>query len=535
MSTTVRYAVYLVTLTTLMAAILLFSGKLLLTAHVGDVLHSLEAGYRMADGEVPHLDFMTPIGIIGFAPLALFLSLGFAPGASMVLSNTLVTFLLLPAVVWIGVTRLEGWARWIFGFVIVLYGMAFVYGGISPVVSFSMYYNRWAWAVLFVVLFALLWPQKTGHPRPDVDAVIVGLGLSVLALMKMTFFLAFGIAGFLILVLSRRYRFLAISALTGLLVAAVVTLMFGVGFWFAYADDLLQVALHSPRPYPDRDFYSTLVAADRGLGTLAYLLAIILLRSAGARRQGLILLILAPAFAYVVFQNWGNEQKWLVFLGLYLLANLPAIEGGRIFGIPARKVALALLVVIATLILPPMLTMVSSVFKASYFNTATARQFPFAEGERDLWVTKKGNLLRTVKLASVENSLWPGESPEDYPLDSFLGEDLPACRLTGGYISDVYQGLKLIDTVPGARAARLALADDVNDFWMFSDVKRLRGGAPWYYSGSYGYDDADYYLVPLCPKAPLKRKESIQAMESTGWQFAEVGRSDTYILYRIDR
>ncbi len=534
MPATLRFALYLVALTATATALLLSSGKLVLTAHVGDVLHALESGYRMVDGEVPHLDFMTPIGILGFAPIALFLSLGFAPGASLVLSNTLVTALLLPATVWIGSTRFEGWARRVFGTVIVLYGMAFLYGGIAQATSFSMHYNRWAWAITFLVLTTLLIPSR-GQPRPVIEALIIGLGLSALALMKMTFFISFGGATLLILLASRRFRLMGMVAVVGAAVALFVTLLFGIDFWFAYAGNLLEVAVNSPRPYPDRDMMSTLVAPDRVLGTLAYLLAIVVLRGTGARQQGLALLILAPAFVYVMFQNWGNEQKWLVFLGLFLVANMPPADARAYLGIPARKLVTGLLVVIATLIVPPMLTMSASFLKAPYFNEATARQIPFSEGPRDLWITKRGNLLRSVVMSFTETGLPPGEDPADFPPQVFQGEELPRCILQSGYLSNVYEGLKLVASVPEAANAELALADNVNNFWMFSDIKRLRGGAPWYYSGTYGYENADYFLVPLCPKGPLKRKEAIQAMESTGWQFDEAARSDTYILYKILR
>lgn len=539
MSVTLRYSLFLIALIGVATGIMLMPGKYVVTFHIGDILHALEASLRIVDGEVPHLDFMTPIGILAFAPISVFLALGFGPGASLVLANMLVSLVLLPAIIRVGTSRLQGSARWIFGAVMVVLLMAFVYGGTNPGVSFSMHYNRWAWAITFLVLITAIWPPRVGRDNPVVDAVLIGGGMAVLALMKMTFFMSFGAVVLVILLMDRQFRLLGFSALVGLAVAAGVTILFGMDYWFAYADNLLQVALHSPRPNPDRPLLQTLVDPDRKLGTLAYLGAIILFRMTGRKRAGLILLLLASAFVYVVYQNWGNEQKWLLFLGLFLAANLPK-EGVRsFFGIDARQIGKTLVVVVATTAIPTLLALSSSILGAVQVDEHTMAPYPFAHLEQDIWLRVKGDfVLATTSYHPTEAQLQlarTGNGNMPFAIHRFQGETLPYCGMYAGFVRYFSEALELISLVPGASGAAVIMADNVNPLWLVSDVARVSGTSPWYYSGTYGFENADYFLVPSCPLLSGSRKESLQAMESTDWTFTEVGRSDQFLLYKIER
>jgi len=56
------------------AAISLLKGGLYVDRHEGDTLHLAEIVLRMSQGEWPHLDFVTPLGLMAFAPISLFMS-----------------------------------------------------------------------------------------------------------------------------------------------------------------------------------------------------------------------------------------------------------------------------------------------------------------------------------------------------------------------------------------------------------------------------------------------------------------------------
>ncbi len=538
MSAPIRYFLFLLALTGLAAAVMLSGPGVAVTFHIGDILHALEASVRIMDGELPHLDFMTPIGILAFAPISLFLAAGFGPGESLVLANTLVTLALLPVIAYVALGRLAGWSRWLFGAALVVLLMAFIYGGTDAGVSFSMHYNRWAWAISFLVLVTAIWPPA-GKAHPVLDALVIGGGMAVLALLKMTFFMAFGVSVLLILLLDRKFRLLALSALVGLAVALVVTLLFGLDYWFAYADNLLQVALHSPRPNPDRPFVQTLAAPDRKLGTLVYIVAIILLRLSGAKRAGTVLLLLAPAFFYVVYQNFGNEQKWLPFLALFLLANLPATGARRFFGVDARQIANVLTIVSLTIAIPTVLALFSSIIGVAQVDKTAMKPYPFARMQQDIWLDGALNfVLLTANYRPTEQQLSAiRQNTGDFPvsIQSFQGEELPLCGLQAGYVQRDLQAIALLQTQGVPVEKQVVLADNTNSIWLASEYARPKGGSPWYYSGGYGYENADYYLIPLCPVMSVARGESLKAMQESGWKFAEIGRSDQFVLYRIDK
>ena len=106
----------------------LLKGGLYLGKHEGDTFHLLQIVFRMADGQVPHLDFMTPIGVIAFAPIALFVKLGYGAGISIILSQLLVAIALLPAVWWVAYSRLQGLLPYLFGLFVLVLVTALVHG-----------------------------------------------------------------------------------------------------------------------------------------------------------------------------------------------------------------------------------------------------------------------------------------------------------------------------------------------------------------------------------------------------------------------
>ena len=64
---------YLVGIVAVFGTILLMKGGLYLNRHEGDALHLIEIVRRMSLGQWPHLDFVTPLGIAGFWPIAAFM------------------------------------------------------------------------------------------------------------------------------------------------------------------------------------------------------------------------------------------------------------------------------------------------------------------------------------------------------------------------------------------------------------------------------------------------------------------------------
>lgn len=540
MSASLKFSLSLIAFAVILSIVLLAPGRLLITTHLGDVFHALDASYRIADGELPHLDFMTPIGLFAFAPFALFLSMGFGPGSALLMGNVLVTALLLPATIWASITRLDGLMRWVFGATIVIFNMAVIYGGVESQTSFAMHYNRWAWSIAFMVLLITLLPNRNGRGDTNFDAVFIGLGLSLLTMLKITYFMAFGGAIFLILLSQKRFRLMIGIAIVGVLSFVALTLALGVDYWFAYADNLIEVANTSLRPYPYRPWVNALGSPDRVVGMFVLTALIIIFRKKGLENEGLVLLILTPAFAYVMYQNWGNDEKWLFILGIYLISVLPKFSGQKLFGQDAQKVMSGAVIVVFTLFVPIMLAMGPSIFRASLFKDKGHRPVPFLNHVDNLW--SGGSSGATLGISSAVSGLpdvitadIDADDEEDEIIHQILGEPLPECKMGGNILGARAVVQEHLKDFPETSGQQVLEADILNTLWMFTDIKRTTGGAPWYYGGDAGLEEAAYYLVSFCPMSPKWRSASISAMEDTDWGLDEVGRTSAFILFKIRR
>jgi hypothetical protein len=473
---------------------------------------------RMAGGEWPHLDFMTPIGVGAMAPIAGFVWAGAGVGHAFLLSQAAVAAALLPALWWVGVTRLGGGRLALgFGALAVSLCMALVYGGADTDVSVSMHYNRWAWAVAWVLLAALLIPPDRSAPR--LDGAMIGAGLASLAVIKITYFAAVAPVALLALLLRRQRRALAWAATTGLGVAGLVTALAGPGLWLAYLGDLAAVAASETRPQPGLEFTGILGAPTHLAATLTLLGAVAVLRRSGRETEGLILLAAAPGLVLITWQNFGNDPQWLPLLAVALLALRPAGQGGQAY--------LSVALVAGALALPSTVNLASSIARLERVEPATSAPFlPGRAAHADLRVQTER--LQTV----LQNAPSPGFAPDAAP--TFWGTELPACQMVAGGIRVL---ATMADEVAAAGFAGRAalLADQIQPIWLMGDLGRLEGGAPWYYGGTPGLASAEIVVVPLCPMRTAARKQVIDALATSGTRVREAFRGRHAIVLEIVR
>ena len=314
----------------------LIKGGFYIGKHEGDTFHLLQIVLRLADGQMPHLDFMTPIGIMAFAPITIFVKMGYGIGMSILLGQALVAIAFLPAVWWVAYSRMRGALPYFFGLVIFILVVALVHGESQPSVSISMHYNRWAWAAAFIAICAAVIPAKE-PVRPIADGVIIGLAMAFLLLTKVTYFAAFAIPVLVAMLANKSYRAIPAVLVSGLAAMAAMTWLMGTGFWLAYLGDLLTVAGSEARPHPGEPF-GAVVGLPAYIGaSFVLIVGVMLLRQAGQATGGLILLLLTPGFFYVTFQNFANDPQWLLLLGVLLLAFLPAAGIRNGFGWDMRN------------------------------------------------------------------------------------------------------------------------------------------------------------------------------------------------------
>ena len=521
-----------------LGGVALMKGGFYIAKHEGDTLHLLQILFRMMDGETPHLDFMTPLGILSFWPMVLVLKAGVGVGQAIILSQILVALVLLPAIFWAAYSRFDTALGYFFGLVSLVLILALVHGEAQPSLSISMHYNRWAWALAYVAIVLAVLPGMTAR-NPTLDGVIIGLALAALVLIKVTYVMAFGLPIVAALVLRGALRSLFVAFVAGVVVLAVVTLAMGVDFWMAYIQDILTVAASDTRPQPGAPLKAVIGEPQYLGGSLVLFMGVVLLRQAKQDVLGLVLLLLVPGFFYVTFQNFGNDPQWLMLLAILLLAPRPEAELVNGFGwnMP-RALGVAAMAAIA-FGAPSFLNLAYSPFRhASVSISQYSPILPRNAAHRDLQV-------RTVRSVRVDGKIGldvPGSGLEAFAEDAkrldsrvvFQGEVMTDCELELG-ISGWFNAVALDLEASGFGGSTIFAADNFNSLWIFGDIARTKGGAPWYYGGLPGIESADHLLVPICPASQGIRKRILEKITELGIEVREVHRTPLIILYVLTK
>ncbi|MFV2037579.1 MAG: hypothetical protein ACC646_08305, partial [Paracoccaceae bacterium] len=506
----------------------LLKGGLYLGKHEGDTLHLLQIVLRMADGQWPHLDFMTPIGLMAFAPIALFVKLGYGAGTSIMLAQTLVAIAFLPAVWWVAFSRMRGFLPYIFGLIIFVLIGALVHGEAQRAVSISMHYNRWAWAASFVAIAAAVIPNR-GTPRPLADGLVIGLAMSLLLLIKITYFAAFALPVLIAMLLRGNFRAILVAAVSGLAVAGVITSLAGPQYWQAYLGDILAVARSDIRPNPSEPF-GAVVGAPAYLGASLVLIGgVILLRQAREAVAGLVLLLLMPAFFYVTYQNFANDPQWLLLLGVLLIAFVPQSELKNGLGWDMRTALRVTAAIALAMAAPSFFNLAYSPFRQLNIDTSKYTPLlPRSERSVDLFASKLRAMRTDIALPMpiAGTGLEAYEDMVERPEPTvFQGETLAQCELSLGMSAWFDAVVRDLEDAGFAGDKRIFAADLLSGYWLFGDFKPLPGGAPWYYGGLPGIGAADYVLVPLCPIIPEVRRLILDEIQARGITLTEVRRT----------
>ena len=532
----VAYLAFLALITLALGGVSALKGGFYIAKHEGDTLHLLQIVFRMADGEWPHLDFMTPIGAMAFLPIAAFVKSGLGIGNAILWSQILVAAVMLPAIFWAGFSRFNKLLAYLFGLTVLVLILALVHGEANRLVSISMHYNRWAWAAAYVaILLAVLPPVNA---RNDLaDGVIIGVAMAFLVLCKVTYFVAFAPPIVLVLLLRGAGRVLILSLLSGLIVAAIYTVFSGVEYWFAYLDDLRTVSGSQVRPQPGAPLQIVIGSPQYLGGSLALLIGVILLRQANERILGLALLLLVPGFFYVTFQNFGNDPQWLMLLAILLL--VPQINEGTTnsFGwdmtLALRLTAMAALAFAA----PSFLNLAYSPFRHMAMDESKyTPMLANLSAHSDL----QTRTLRTNRVDGTIGLDGEGSGLEDRreladresSRTEFQGELLPDCELRlglGAWFETIVADLE----ANGHSGKYLFAADIFTSHWLFGDIKRLPNGSPWFYGGRPGFEAAELMIVPLCPASEAIRKQILDDLGEDGLSFEEVHRTPLYILFKV--
>ena len=509
--------IYLLMLIILLAtqALLIWSvGNVFVNAHELDVLHALEGALRVADGERPHLDFMTPLGVMTFAPLAWLLDLGLGRGAAIAFSGVLIAAILLPAMFWVGITRLSGRLRLVWGASLILLITASVFGDTTANNSFSMYYNRWSWAVVFILLTSIILPsnkEKTETP----DGVVIGAGMAFLVLCKITFFAGFFPAVVLALIYQRKWQTLAVGSITGLIIIAGVTIWAGgISYWFAYFDDLTFV--QSVNLGERNGGWSGYIATPTGIfAVVSLLVAAVFLSKSDNQEMAIYVLLFAPGFVFATYHNWGVEPKYVIFLAFMIWT------GAKKNKIQAAGFSLLLIGSIA----PTLINIgLSNLRPLALDKSGFERVFEDETTGALMFKSERVHIPATSK--AFPDDLYEIKTVEG---DTFL---LPECTITQGNLGQDKAIMAMILSL-GLETEGALVADAFSNYWMFGEFKRISGAAIWQYGGDYGVEDAKTLVVADCPSSSIRRRTILDGIEEAGYGLSLIEDGERASIFRI--
>jgi len=539
MKSTIRPGLILTALATvaLLGGLGLAKGGLYMNWYEGDVLHLLEIVVRIAEGQRPHIDFMTPIGVLAVWPIAVFVQAGLGLGMAILAAQIAVALVLVPGVLRAAHSRFEGGMAHLFIVLMLVLPLALVHGGTDANISLSMHYNRWAWAFSLVALTLAFLPPR-GVARPGLDGALIGALFAVVVLIKVTYVVALAPAVIAALLMRGAGRDLLIAVAAGIVTLVIATLFLGLGFWPAYVADLLTTAHSEVRGYPGLPL-NEMITAPLLLGAhLLALFAVMLLRQGRQKSAGLGLLILFPAFVYITFQNFGNDPQWVLWLGLVLFAVRPEAGVRNGWGWDVRAalgmVAVGMLVAGSASFFN---LAYSPLRHASLDTTGYAQMFPRATRHNDIFFPTEavhgvrltlGGQSRFDVFATVSD---PAD-PDDVRKPTVLsGETIEACGVQAGMVAWFDQTARTLEAEGYADGAQIMVADLLSNLPLFSDrLSFVTGGAPWRYDGLPGIETADYVLVPICAVIPRVRQMIVQQLQDRGVPLREVFRNDMFIL-----
>ena len=538
-SKTAALTAFLFAILAAMGGASVLKGGLYIGKHEGDTLHLMQIVFRMADGQIPHLDFMTPIGALAFWPIAMLLKSGLGIGMAVIWSQVIAALIFLPMLVWVALSRLSPWLGALFGLFVMVLLLALVHGEAQRSVSISMHYNRLAWAAAFVAIVTALIPpaNNLGRGRAGIDGIIIGLMVCVMVMIKMTYFVSFAVPIVVALLMTGQGRAVLYAVLTGVVVAGTITVFAGFEYWIAYAQDLLEVAVSEVRSAPGEPLSAVMGAPAYLGGSMAAMVGVIFLRQAQVATGGLVLLLLIPGFFYVTYQNFGNDPQWLLLLAILLLAlRDQAADVVNGWGWNLRDGLVLVAAVALALTAPSFFNLAYSPYRHVNIDvTGYVPILPRGGVHTDLQSLDLRVNRVDARIALDGNVAGLPAYPDRDEPPVFKGETLPICSVELGLPMVMDAIVRDLEDAGLARGKSLFAADVFSSHWLFGALEPMDQGAPWYYGGLPGIEDADYLLVPLCPVVQEVQRQILETIEERGdaISMTEIRRTELYILYQL--
>ncbi|MBJ3761263.1 hypothetical protein ILP92_00665 [Maribius pontilimi] len=531
----IRMALWCAGLIALFSGLALMKGGLFADRYEGDMLHLVEIILRVADGQIPHVDFMTPIGVLAVWPIALFVEQGYGVGIAVHLGQLLVALVIAPLTVWVACSRFSGVLAMGYVLLVMVFALALVHGEAIPNISMSMHYNRWAWALAFVMLPVGLLPPL--RQSATLDALALGLPMAALVLIKVTYVVALAPGLIVMLAARREYRALLGGIAVTLVALALFTAVMGFDYWAAYVGDILATSRSEIRAHPGQKLDQVLTGPLFLGGHLLALIAIVMLRRAGLHVLGLGLMAFLPGFIFITYQNFGNDPQWMLIAGLAILMSIGSLRPDPDARWDRRTILAMVSVGMLAASAPSFFNLAYSPMRHySEDTTAFTTVFPRSDQHDDFFTDTRRVFQVNMQIAgedAVTDFRRFADLAERPPVTMVNGEVLEECSLHNGLIAWFDTAARQLEDIGLGDDAHVLVADLLSALWMYSDhLSSLRGGAPWRYGGAPGIEDASHVLVPLCAINSKTRAAIMTSIDEAGYPLTEVARTELFILLK---
>ncbi|GEM_PF-1844045 len=509
-----------------------------LNSMVWDLSTLLDGGYRVLQGQRPHVDFYSPLGLLTLALVAA----GMKMGSSSASAIAYVHVIMLPVLaIWTWIllrSRVPAfWAGLVALWVGVLAVTPRSLGWPPPQVSYSMQYNRWGWALLAIMAVELFIPRRDGRQRATAG-LSTGIITGLLLFLKINYF---GVAAMAIAIrLAWRgvnWRWLA-GAATGCAAVAAAGFAYLNFDFAAFAGDLRLLA--SVQTLSSRVAYCVQLVFANAID-LWFLASAILIAGFWAypgngpwRKQ------LGPLIAPVSLAALGivactaNFQKFeipLIPLAVVVIAE--QLRRCQAIGDGASQIGYLAICLIGVGMIGPSLY-------EDFGTLAAAKGGPSEEEIRQHWPAFDAPPLRALRVSPPVNPVSPGAVLAALRADAItwreeMGEAYP-------YPLFVNDGVRLLKPHINAQSHVLVM-DLSNPFSVALGLIPPRGDALFWH---YGRDFDEQHFPPakkvfrevthvMVPKAPVHRSATylLQRIYAgmLATNFHRAAESDLWILY----
>ncbi|MEW6439350.1 MAG: hypothetical protein AB1640_00295 [bacterium] len=216
--------IFVLTLTAALSLLLLRMGAPHIAVMPWDIFIQLDGGWRILNGQIPHVDYYTPLAPLPFLLTAAGMKLAPPSTSAITYGNVILLAVATPWAWLIARSRMSTVHALLFvSFTAFLLIAPRALGDTPRATTYAMIYNRFGFALLSMLFVErLLMPRGPMRPRAWLlGAFSSGLILALLLLCKITYFI-FGIAGVLLHLFLRREKRISqsISMIVGFSVVA---------------------------------------------------------------------------------------------------------------------------------------------------------------------------------------------------------------------------------------------------------------------------------------------------------------------------